>query len=130
MTVSTMTQVTYADIEAFIGERCGDFRCPACGGTRLESAATGDGQPIALLYENSPAKSWFGPPGYLRVFALNCVSCSYVIIFKLDALERWARARPARGADAAPASGTDRHAAEPRAHTADRPTEPGRAVPS
>lgn len=122
-----MTHVTYADIEAFISERCGDFRCPACGGTRLESAATGDGQPIALLYENSPAKSWFGPPGYLRVLALNCVSCSYVIIFKLDALERWARSRPA---DAASVSRADQHAAEPRADTADRPTEPGRAVPS
>jgi hypothetical protein len=100
-----MTQVTYREVEGFIRERCADFRCPACGGTRLEPAAEGDGQPIALLYENSPAKSWFGPPGYLRVFALNCASCSYVVIFRLDALERLMRARPGRAAVHRPVSG-------------------------
>jgi hypothetical protein len=95
-----MAEITYRDVEGFISDRCPDFRCPACGGTRLEPAAEGGGQPIALLYENSPAKSWFGPPGYLRVFALNCASCSYVIIFRLDALEHWVRTRPRQHAPA------------------------------
>jgi hypothetical protein len=88
-----MHEVTPQDIEAFIAERCVDLRCPACGGARIEPAAECQGKPIALLYEDSAARSWFGPPGYLRVLALTCVDCSYVVIFRLDALEKWIRAR-------------------------------------
>jgi predicted RNA-binding Zn-ribbon protein involved in translation (DUF1610 family) len=106
------SQLTSSDVEAFISERCADFRCPACGGTTLESAAEGRGQPIALLYENSAARSWFGPPGYLRVFALNCASCSYVILFKIDAIERWAGTHREREASARRLSG-DASAAGP-----------------
>lgn len=93
-----MQEVSFRDVEAFIAERCSDMRCPACGGTRLEPAAEPDEQPIALLFENSASRSWFGPPGYLRVFALNCSACSYVIIFRLEALEKWVKARRARAA--------------------------------
>lgn len=122
-----MAEITYRDVEGFISDRCPDFRCPACGGVRLEPAAEGGGQPIALLYENSPAKSWFGPPGYLRVFALNCAACSYVIIFRLDALERWVRARPKQDAAASRPSGDARHAgAERRGRRPERPAGPGR----
>jgi hypothetical protein len=110
-----MAEITRRDIEGFISDRCTDFRCPACGGTRLEPAAEGDGQPIALLYENSPAKSWFGPPGYLRVLAMNCAACSYVVIFRLDALERWVRARPRAGAAPTRTSGAGESAGEGRA---------------
>jgi hypothetical protein len=128
-----MTELTYRDVEDFISERCPDLRCPACGGTRLEPAAEGGGQPIALLYENSPAKSWFGPPGYLRVFALNCAMCSYVIIFRLDALERWIRSRPNRGMAASRRPGTaPQTGAERRARASDRAIRPGdrQLVPS
>ena len=110
-----MAEITHRDIEGFISDRCTDFRCPACGGTRLEPAAEGGGQPIALLSENSPAKSWVGPPGYLRVLALNCAACSYVVIFRLDALERWVRARPRAGAAPARTSGAGESAVERRA---------------
>ena len=88
-----MHEVTPQDIEAFIAERCTDLRCPACGSTHIEPAAECRGKPIALLYEDSTARSWFGPPGYLRVLALTCADCSYVVIFRLDALEKWLRAR-------------------------------------
>ncbi len=85
-------------------------------------AAEGGGQPIALLYESSPAKSWFGPPGYLRVFALNCATCSYIIIFRLDALERWVRARPKQDAAASRLfSDARRTGAERRAQLPKRP---------
>jgi hypothetical protein len=93
-----MRQITFRDVEAFIADRCSDLRCPACGGSRLEPAPEAGNQPVALLFENSASPSWFGPPGYLRVFALNCSACSYVIIFRLDALEKWLRAREARAA--------------------------------
>jgi hypothetical protein len=93
-----MSQITFRDVEAFIADRCSDLRCPACGGSRLEPAPEADDQPVALLFENSASPSWFGPPGYLRVFALNCSACSYVIMFRLDALEKWRRARDARAA--------------------------------
>ena len=93
-----MQDVSFSDVEAFIAERCRDLRCPACGGTQLEPAAEAGDQPIALLYENSASRSWFGPPGYLRVFALNCSACSYVVIFRLEALEKWLRVRRARAA--------------------------------
>jgi hypothetical protein len=93
-----MQDVTFRDVEAFIGERCSDLHCPACGGTQLEPAAKPDEQPIALLFENSASSSWFGPPGYLRVFALNCAVCSYVIIFRLEAIEKWVQARRSRAA--------------------------------
>jgi hypothetical protein len=93
-----MQDVTFRDVEAFIGERCSDLHCPACGGTQLEPAAKPDEQPIALLFENSASSSWFGPPGYLRVFALNCAACSYVIIFRLEALEKWVQTRRLRAA--------------------------------
>ena len=109
-----MAEITNREVEGFISERCTDFRCPACGGTRLERAAEGGGQPIALLYENSPAKSWFGPPGYLRVLAMNCAACSYVVIFRLDALERWVRARAKAGSAPARTSGAGEAAAEGR----------------
>jgi hypothetical protein len=91
-----MQEVSFRDVEAFIAERCIDLRCPACGGTQLEPAAQADEQPIALLFENSASRSWFGPPGYLRVFALNCSACSYVIIFRLEAIEKWVSERRAR----------------------------------
>lgn len=93
-----MRDVTFQDVQAFIAERCGDMRCPACGGNRLEPAPEAGNQPVALLFEHSAKQSWFGPPGYLRVFALNCAQCSYVIIFRLDALETWLRARETRAA--------------------------------
>lgn len=121
-----MAEITYRDVEGFISDRCPDFRCPACGGTRLEPAAEGGGQPIALLYENSPAKSWFGPPGYLRVFALNCATCSYVIIFRLDALERWVRTRPRHDAAPRPYGKARDAGAERRAPRPDRPAIRGR----
>jgi hypothetical protein len=105
-----MAEITYHDVASFISDHCPDFRCPACGATKLQPAAEGGGKPIALLYEDSPAKSWFGPPGYLRVFALNCASCSYVMIFRLDALERLIRARPHRDAAASRAAGSSGHA--------------------
>lgn len=93
-----MRQITFRDVEAFIADRCSDLRCPACGGSRLEPATEAGSQPIALLFESSASPSWFGPPGYLRVFALNCAQCSYVIIFRLDAMEKWLIARDARAA--------------------------------
>jgi hypothetical protein len=91
-----MHQVAPGDIEAFVAERCVDLRCPACGGARIGPAAECQGKPIALLYEDSAAQSWFGPPGYLSVLALTCADCSYVLIFHLDALQKWIRARRAR----------------------------------
>lgn len=93
-----MRQTTFRDVEAFIADRCSDLRCPVCGGGRLESAPEAGNQPVALLFETSASPSWFGPPGYLRVFALNCSTCSYVIMFRLDALEKWLRARDERAA--------------------------------
>lgn len=116
-----MIEVRFSDVEAFIGEQCAGFRCPACGGTELKPAAEGEGQPIALLYENSPAKSWFGPPGYLRVFALSCASCGYVMIFKLDALHRWLAARAGRNESIACPSGGVR---QDMASLDVRPTDP------
>lgn len=107
-----MTQLTSSQVEAFISDRCADFHCPACGGTKLEIAAETDGQPIALLYEKSAARSWFGPPGYLRVLALNCTSCSYVVIFKLDAIERWFGAHPHRAGAHRPSGADNRLAAD------------------
>ena len=109
-----MHDVTFNDIEAFIAERCSDLHCPACGGTQIEPAAEAGEQPIALLFENSASRSWFGPPGYLRVFALNCANCSYVIVFRLEALEKWVRARKTRAA-AARLPGRD-GASQPPAH--------------
>ena len=91
-----MQEVTPADIEAFVTERCVDLRCPCCGGARIEPAAECQGRPIALLYEDSAERSWFGPPGYLRVLALTCADCSYVVIFRLEALQKWIRARKSR----------------------------------
>ena len=91
-----MQEATTQEIEAFIAERCVDLRCPACGSTRIEPAVECEGKPIALLYEGSAVRSWFGPPGYLRVLALTCADCSYVVMFRLDALEKWLRARKAR----------------------------------
>jgi hypothetical protein len=88
-----MQEATPQEVEAFIAERCVDLRCPACGSPRIEPAAECEGKPIALLYEGSAARSWFGPPGYLRVLALTCMECSYVVMFRLDALEKWLRAR-------------------------------------
>jgi hypothetical protein len=88
-----MQEATLPEIDAFIAERCIDLRCPACGSARIEPAAECEGKPIALLYEGSAVRSWFGPPGYLRVLALTCVECSYVVMFRLDALEKWLRAR-------------------------------------
>jgi hypothetical protein len=88
-----MPPVNDSDLHEFIRNRCADLSCPACGGKQLQAAAESEGQPIALLYEDSSAKSWFGPPGYLRVFALNCASCAYVMLFKLDLLEKRTRGR-------------------------------------
>ena len=68
------------------------------GSIAAPASAAPDEQPIALLFENSASSSWFGPPGYLRVFALNCAACSYVIIFRLEALEKWVQARRSRAA--------------------------------
>jgi predicted RNA-binding Zn-ribbon protein involved in translation (DUF1610 family) len=93
-----MHEMTFNDVEAFIAERCRDLRCPACGGTHIEPAADAGEQPIALLFESSASRSWFGPPGYLRVFALNCAACGYMIIFRLEALEKWVRDRKSRAA--------------------------------
>ncbi|WP_181703552.1 hypothetical protein [Chthonobacter albigriseus] len=57
--------------------------CPACGGSELAASVSKDGKPLALLYEDHPV-SWFGSPGYLRVFAFTCVDCSHVLVFDAD----------------------------------------------
>lgn len=79
--------VKLADILSYLKTRCGQLECPFCKGKRFRPAGDGD-NPIALLYENS-GRSWFGPPGYLRVYALACENCSFVGIFELAGLERW-----------------------------------------
>lgn len=106
-----MQDVTFSDVEAFIADRCPDLRCPACGGAEIEAAAESKEQPIALLFENSASRSWFGPPGYLRVFALNCAACGYVIVFRLEVFEKWLSGRRARAA--APRLAGRDHAAPP-----------------
>jgi hypothetical protein len=88
-----MHGLTFSDVDAFIAERCRDLRCPACGDDKIEPAAEPSEQPIALLFENWASYSSFAPPGYLRVFALNCVTCGYVIVFRLEVLEKWVKAR-------------------------------------
>ncbi|HEX6978260.1 MAG TPA: hypothetical protein VF342_03080 [Alphaproteobacteria bacterium] len=73
-----------------------DIVCPFCGGRGFQMAAKDSDEPIALLYESS-SRSWFGPPGYLRVFALICDHCGYVATFAADRLKRWRSARVAQG---------------------------------
>ena len=88
-----MPPVVNSDLHEFITRRCADLSCPVCGGKQLQPATESAGQPIALLYEESSAKSWFDPPSFLRVFALSCAACDYVMLFKLDLLEQRTRGR-------------------------------------
>ncbi len=82
-----MSGIGLHEIHRFLEHHGGRLRCPLCGCDTFDFASQAD-QPIALLYENS-GRSWFGPPGYLRVFALSCSSCSYVVTLKLEAIEAW-----------------------------------------
>jgi hypothetical protein len=95
-----MPHVISNDLHEFISKRCPDLSCPACGGKQLQPEAETKGQPIALLYEDSSVRSWFGPPTYLRVFALSCSSCDYVMLFKLDLFEQRTRGRSSKGSTA------------------------------
>lgn len=89
MSISTFDILQYAD------SRTGGLRCPLCRNGEFEAVNGQDGKPVALLYEDS-GRSWFGPPGYLRVFALSCKTCSNVLMFEMKAIESWIAARGGR----------------------------------
>ncbi|HET8729424.1 MAG TPA: hypothetical protein VFO41_18125 [Alphaproteobacteria bacterium] len=94
-----MSIVSLSDVIAYAEDKFGRLKCPLCGCRAFTPAAPTADKPIALLYENS-GRSWFGPPGYLRVYALSCNDCSFIVTFKLEALENWMASREAE-------SGTD-----------------------
>lgn len=91
-----MPGISLADVLQYAEETFGRLTCPLCGSHDFTPAAKSADQPIALLYENS-GRSWFGPPGYLRVFALSCDTCSYVVMFRLERLEEWQADRQRTG---------------------------------
>lgn len=82
------------DVLEYARSKAGTLRCPVCRHDHFVPATGDEARPIALLYEES-GRSWFGPPGYLRVYALSCENCSYVVTFTLEALEAWALRRSA-----------------------------------
>ena len=85
-----MAALSLSDVLRYADSRIGNLTCPLCGQREFAPAAGQEDKPIALLYEDS-GRSWFGPPGYLRVYAVSCNNCSFIVTFKLEALEKWAQ---------------------------------------
>ena len=87
-----MTSITTFDVLQYADSKTGGLACPLCRHGAFTPVTGREGKPLALLYEES-GRSWFGPPGYLRVYALSCGQCSHVVMFSVDALETWMTAR-------------------------------------
>ncbi|WP_181705461.1 hypothetical protein [Chthonobacter rhizosphaerae] len=68
-------------------DRGAHLECPVCHGQDLRSSIKQEDVPLALLYEGQ-ATSFFGPPGYLRVYSLTCASCGHVMLFDADVIDR------------------------------------------
>jgi hypothetical protein len=82
-----MSEFTVSDIIRFAEKRSGGLKCPICRQADFSPVAARDGKPLALLYEDS-GRSWFGPPGYLRVYGLSCDHCGNLSMFNIEAIEK------------------------------------------